>query len=139
MPGSVLLQFERRYPTYAGNVQNLRRAQNLLHSLHYSGRLNGRFFNPARRTARLPAGGTLDLYMQMQTYMSVYTSRKDDGRNDWSIVEATVSGAERSAIADDRPGRSLARSLSKARPGGLWRGMAEQQKSDWAKYFRLVK
>jgi hypothetical protein len=77
--------------------------------------------------------------MQRQTYMSLYTSRKDDGGNDCSMVEPTESGAECSAAAGDQPGRSLARSLSKARPGGLWRGMAEQQKSEWAKYFRLVK
>jgi hypothetical protein len=50
--------------------------------------------------------------MLMQTYMSLYADHKDDGGNDWSIVEATVSGAECSAIADDRPRRSLARSIS---------------------------
>jgi hypothetical protein len=77
--------------------------------------------------------------MLMQTYMSLYADHTDDGGNDWSIVDSTVSGAECSAIADDRPGRSLTRSLSKARLGGLWWGMAERQKSEWIKYLRLVK
>jgi hypothetical protein len=71
--------------------------------------------------------------------MSLYTDRKNDGGNDRSIENPGVSGAEYGASGDDRPGRSLAQSLFKAGPGGLWRGMAEQQKSEWIKYLRLVK
>lgn len=92
-----------------------------------------------RQERPVSLAGTLDLHMQMEAYMSLCTDRKTDDGSGWSLVEPNVSRVEQSAASDEQPSRSQARSSFKARPGGLWTAMAEQQKSEWIKYLRLVK
>jgi hypothetical protein len=71
--------------------------------------------------------------------MSLYIGHKDDGGSDRSTVGPAGSGTEGDFTATGQPVRPHPRSLRKARSGGLWAGMPEQQMSEWLKYVRLVK